>query len=127
MNERQIQLEIFAAVGALPNVRIFRNNVGMGFVGAVQYEHHGIITLGNARRIRFGLHPGSADLIGWTTKLITQEMIGQRIAQFLSIETKAPNGRATDDQQNWRDQVYMAGGIACIVKSADEAVKTIQQ
>ena len=121
MNEHAIQLDIYSRLGSRPDVRLFRNNVGQGYVGRVDYDHHGVITLINARRIRFGLHPGSGDLIGWRSITITPEMVGRRVAVFVSIETKSSTGRPTGEQTNWRDQIISAGGTAGIVRSAAEA------
>lgn len=125
MIEKTIQADIFRRLGSLPNIRIFRNNVGVGFQGRVIHEDAGIITLSGARRIRFGLHTGSGDLIGWKSTLITTDMVGKKIAQIVSIETKTKTGRPTDEQTNWRDQIISAGGIAGIVRSTDEAIELI--
>ena len=39
---------------------------------------------------------------------------------FTSIEVKTPKGRPSAKQLNWQHQVNTAGGIARIIRSADE-------
>ena len=89
--------------------RLFRNNVG---------------TLRdiNGRPVQFGLCTGSADLIGWTSRTITPEMVGSTVAVFTSIEVKTPTGRVRPEQQAWMDAVAAAGGIAGIARSVGEAM-----
>ncbi|MNC58682.1 hypothetical protein D3C75_1084300 [compost metagenome] len=56
---------------------------------------------------------GASDLPGWTTVEVTPEMVGQRIAVFTAIETKASDGgNKRDGQVNFCDQVIAAGGIS---------------
>lgn len=66
------------------------------------------------------------DLCGWESRLITEDMIGQRVAIFTSLEAKEGTGRMSPDQKNWRDQVLAAGGIAAEVRSVDEAERLIR-
>ena len=67
--------------------------------------------------MQFGLCKGSADLIGWTSRTITEEMVGQQVAVFTSIEVKTPTGRVRPEQQQWLDAVAKAGGIAAVARS----------
>lgn len=74
------------------------------------------------RLISYGLAPGnkaiaSSDFIGWKTVTITSDMVGHKIAQFFSIETKAPGKKPTPAQQNWLDIVNKAGGIGQAIES----------
>lgn len=95
--------------------RLFRNNVG-----ALRDAQSG-------RLVRFGLQPGSGDLIGWRTVTIGPEHLGQQLAQFVSVEVKAPGQarRARPEQLAWQQQVQAAGGLACIVDSEDQAVECV--
>ena len=115
MTERQVQTQIMKQCGSLPHVRLFRNSVGVGWVG----RHP------NLTKITFGLTPGSADLIGWRRVAITREMVGQDIAQFVSIEVKRPGGRVDPKQINWRNQVERMGGLAIITHIAEEALSEL--
>lgn len=109
--------------------RLFRNQTGTGWQGksyrvAANGEIHklmkGDVIVKAARYIKFGLTVGSHDMIGWRPLLITQEMVGQTIAQFTSMEVKTEDLKATPEQITWRDNVNEAGGHAKIVYSVDE-------
>jgi len=106
-SEQQIQQQIRIACGT-GDTRLFRNNTGT-------------LKDANGRPVQFGLCKGSADLIGWTTRTVTQEMVGQRIAVFTSIEVKTPTGRLRPEQQQWLDAVQAAGGIAGVARSVEDA------
>ena len=96
-------------------VRLFRNNVGA------------LRDAATGRLVRFGLAPGSSDLIGWKTVTIGPEHLGQQLAQFVSLEIKAP-GRlrsARPDQLIWRDRVIAAGGLALIADSEQSALTAL--
>ena len=107
-SEQTIQqhIRLSCSTGA---TRLFRNNTG---------------TLRdiNGRPVTFGLCKGSADLIGWTTRTITPEMVGQQVAVFTSIEVKTPTGRIRPEQQQWLNAVQAAGGIAGVARSVGEAM-----
>ena len=66
--------------------------------------------------MQFGLAKGSADIVGWTTKTITEDDVGKSYAIFTSIEVKTPTGRLTGLQQNWLHTVQTAGGFAGVAK-----------
>ena len=106
-SEQQIQQHIRLRCSTGP-VRLFRNNTG------TLRDQHG-------RPVTFGLAKGSADLIGWTTRTITPDMVGQRVAVFTSIEVKTPTGRVAPEQQQWLQAVQAAGGIAGIARSVEDA------
>ena len=107
-SEQTIQQHIRLAC-SIGTCRLFRNNTG---------------TLRdiNGRPVSFGLCKGSADLIGWTTRTVTQDMVGQQIAVFTSIEVKAATGRIRPEQQQWLNAVQAAGGIAGVARSVGEAM-----
>jgi hypothetical protein len=107
LTEQQIQQQIRLALSRGP-VRLHRNNTG------TLRDQHG-------RPVTFGLAKGSADLIGWTTRTITPDMVGQRIAVFTSIEVKTHTGRVSPEQRQWLEAVQAAGGIAGVARSVDDA------
>jgi hypothetical protein len=121
MTESQIQAEILRELGSRTDVRLFRNNCGVGWSGQLVSRIGGRVTLANARPIRYGLTPGSADLIGWQHITVTADMVGRKLAVFTSIEVKAAHGRLTPEQDNWRRVVSSAGGAAGVARSVAEA------
>lgn len=107
MSEIGEQSRIMLALGGTIHIRVFRNNVGLA-------------KFPNGSVVKYGLATGSADLIGWRSVTITQEMVGKTVAVFLSVECKAPKGRLTDKQTAWMEAVNKAGGIAVVAKSVDD-------
>lgn len=105
----------------LPKVRLalsklgiinFRNNIGLAWQGPAKDQP-----------VRYGLGTGTSDLIGWRSIEITQDMVGQKIAQFVAVECKRPSGgRITPEQQNFLDRVQEAGGLSGIARSEDDVV-----
>ena len=76
---------------------------------------------------RYGLQPGSGDMIGWTEIIISPEMVGKRIAVFTSIEIKTKNDRMSDKQKKWFLAVKRSGGIAKIHKERNDETIEIQE
>lgn len=111
-----------------PGARLFRNNVGSAWAGPgfnlkagqVYRAQGGERVITQPRPVEFGLVKGSGDGIGWHTMAITPDMVGRRVAVFVSIETKAKNGRVRPEQLNWLQQVQASGGIALIINDADQ-------
>lgn len=121
-------------------VSIFRNNVGTGWVGEtfkiakptililngkpVQITT-GDLIIKNPRPLRAGLHEGSSDLIGWKTVEITPEMIGKKVAIFVSIEGKTDFGRISNTQAIWLQNVKNAGGIGYVCRNMEAVEKCL--
>lgn len=125
MTEREIQSHIFAALGKRDDVRLFRNVCAAGYVGQFVERSGPLTVLRHASRSIFGLHPGSADLIGWQSVIVTPDMVGKPLAVFLSLEVKKPGGRIALDQDNWRRIVDQYGGKAGVVESVEAAEKVV--
>ena len=106
-SEQTIQQHIRLACSS-GNCRLFRNNTGT-------------LKDANGRPVQFGLCKGSADLIGWTTRTVTQDMVGTQVAVFTSIEVKTPTGRLRPEQRQWLDAVQAAGGVAGVARSVADA------
>lgn len=121
--ESSIQKDVLLELGSRKGVRLFRNNVGRGYQGNIAKKQGTTILLMFFRVIRFGLFKGSHDLIGWREVVITPDMVGKKIAQFFSVETKTETGKMSKFQKVWRDNVNAAGGLAVTVRSKDEATK----
>ena len=108
---------------------LFRNNTGGLFAGKTTKNPDGSITIHNPVRVAYGVglwrrknkkspfRPvGGGDDIGWTNKIVTQEMVGQPVAIFTSIEHKTKNVVETKDQKDWKELVLACGGIARVVR-----------
>lgn len=82
------------------------------------------LTLDGKRKVRAGLLvPGSHDLIGFDEIVITQSMVGKKIAQFVSLEVKTDDGYPSKDQKHFRDEIIRRGGKSGIARSAEDARK----
>lgn len=114
-SEQAVQAEV-RLEAARKGMRLFRNNVG------ALKDIRGV-------PVRYGLANDSkelneviksADLIGWRPIIVTQELLGQRIAQFVSVECKDPNWKYKGDahekaQLAWAQLVISGGGEAKFV------------
>ncbi len=109
-DERRIQSDIQLAAGSGP-ARLWRNNTG---------------ALRDARGqlVRYGLCPGSSDLIGYRSVVITEDMVGQRLAVFAAVEVK-DRGRATEQQEAFINLIQQAGGLAGVARSVPEALSIL--
>ena len=103
--ESTVLASVRFALNRRADCRVHRNNVG-----ALQDK--------TGRWVQYGLAVGSSDLIGWTVR--------NGVAVFTSIEVKAARGRLTPEQANWLRVVQDAGGVAGMVRSADEAVALVE-
>jgi hypothetical protein len=125
MNESNITKLILMHLPKFVKTRLFRNNTGTGWVGKSRTK--GSITyIENARPLKAGLCTGSSDLIGWTEKKVTPDMVGKNIAIFTALEIKTPRGKPTKEQLNFIKQIKNSGGIAGVARNEDEALKIIQ-
>lgn len=105
-SESEIQREIMIA-GNREGMRLFRNNFA-------KLKHNG-------RWLSFGIPgPGGSDLIGWKAITITEDMVGETVAVFASVEVKTPKGRVAEKQRLWLNLVRSFGGIGIIARSAED-------
>lgn len=100
---------------------LWRNNVGAFKTDGGTFVRCGLAN--DSKQLNETIKSG--DLIGWETVIITEAMVGSRIAQFVSIECKELGwefGRAGKDteqgkrehaQKRWLEMVIAAGGKAC--------------
>ena len=102
--ESVLQSQIRRALGIVPGLCLWRNTTGH----TVEFDARG-----QARHIRYGLAPGSADLVGLLD------------GRFIALEVKTATGRVSADQETWLECVRCNGGFAAIVRSVDEAVAAI--
>lgn len=105
MKESEIQDAVRLALGRERGVLLWRNSVGTA-------EHW---TGTGVQRVRYGLAPGSADLVGLVD------------GRFFALEIKAPGGRVAPEQEQWLALVRRNGGFAAVVRSADEARACVER
>jgi hypothetical protein len=124
LSESQIQNRILLECGR-GDTRLFRQNVGQGWVGRLVRRQAGTVELAAARPLHAGLCDGSSDLIGWRTVEVTPDMVGQRLAVFAAIEVKSATGRPTPEQTAFLAAVRDAGGVACVARSVEDAQRAL--
>jgi hypothetical protein len=90
------------------DIRLFRNNVGLAMTP-------------DGSPIRYGLCTGSSDLVGWKTVIITPDMVGKKLAQFVAIEVKTTT-KLSPEQAKFLEQVNKMGGIGKVLYSEDEQI-----
>lgn len=119
--------------------RLFRLNTGLAWMSnlgpaGVQRLSDGSVLIQAARPVALGLGMpngkplnGASDLQGWTSIVITPEMVGCTVAVYTAIEAKeSDGGRKSGDQLNFIDRIHLDGGIAGFACSAEEAVAIVQ-
>lgn len=113
--EAEIQGDIMVALGALPDVRVFRNAVGAVNVYVPE--------TGKSQYVTFGLAPGSSDLVC----MLCVEHAGRGIARWVCLEVKRPGERPTPEQARWAAAVRRVGAFAACVCSVEEALAAVQR
>ena len=99
MDEGATQDAIRLALSDVPDLVIWRNNTGVA-------THRG-------QHVRYGLAPGSADLIGVLA------------GRFVALEVKTATGRVAVEQTQWLALVRRYGGFAAVVRSPEDALAAI--
>jgi ribosomal protein S19 len=103
---------------AQKGVRLWRNNVGVLPNEMGQPVRYGLAN--DSQKLNKVVKSG--DLIGWRPVTIAPEMIGHRIAQFVSRECKKPSWKYSGNehetaQLRWAQALNADGGDACFVTS----------
>lgn len=101
LKEKDIQSAHLEKLNYYPNIKMWRNNVGVFKV--------------DKRYIRTGLCVGSADLIGFESKVVTQDMLGKRVAIFRADEIKRPGQEPKEHQQEWLEMCAKLGAIVNVI------------
>jgi hypothetical protein len=136
MKESNVLRSAWLAVASV-GATMFRINTGKAWLsgGGEPYRlKDGSVVVPNARPIALGFADpkgdpieGTSDLGGWTTIVVTPEMVGQKVAVFTVIETKeSGGGRKRTAQKNFIARVIAAGGIGGFASSAEAAVEIIK-
>jgi hypothetical protein len=129
-SEAQVQRDLWRELAGVST--LFRSNSGKGFLSnmgpsGVQWHTDGSVTIQAARPVGLGLAltsgdtvPGLTDLTGYTTVVITPEMVGRKVAVFTGMEVKrSKGGERKKHQVNYAMNVANAGGIAGFANSVE--------
>lgn len=104
MTEMQIQDAVRLELGNVkkyPELTIWRNNVG-------------VLQDANGRHVRYGLAPGSSDLIGIFA------------GRFIAAEIKTPTGKESEEQRRFGALVEKKGGAYAVLRSVEDAQEWIE-
>jgi hypothetical protein len=118
-SESNIQARVRLA--AVPKKwRLWRNQRGAGKMDSGNFIRYGLAN--DSKTIGDKLKSG--DLIGWRPVIITPDMVGKVLAQFVSVECKAENwtppppntkDEAAAAQYRWAELVNRDGGYAVFI------------
>jgi len=122
--ERDAQHAILLHFGALPWVRIWRQNTGKAYgysivAGAIGQMKNGNFRAGydllkHAQLTTYGT-PGSADIQG-----LLGPRTGSNGGRFLAIEVKGAQGVQSDEQIAWQAMIEAKGGIYILAKTVED-------
>jgi hypothetical protein len=124
-SEALIQQQVRIAVSR-KGWRVWRNNVGAGTLQNGSHVRWGLANESSAQNAQIK----SSDLIGIRPVVITQDMVGTTIGQFISLEVKRASWHYTGTprevaQKRWIDLIRSLGGVAgfcCDADAIDSAV-----
>ena len=74
------------------------------------------------RWVTYGLCVGSSDIIGIKPVVVTHDMVGKTIGQFVAIEVKRRGKKATPEQLRFLDAIKSRGGLASIATEDEHGV-----
>lgn len=123
MKEQGIQNQILIAMGQAGTYGL-RVNSG-NFWGGEILSHDGkMLLLKNPTKIQ-GAPAGTSDIIGCKTVLITPQMVGKNIGQFVCFEVKVPGQNAKKHQENYLMMMRSRGAITGVVRSSEDVIKIL--
>jgi hypothetical protein len=95
--------------------------------GSTLYRNRrGMVRLPLGGMFPYGLGPnGFPDNVGYTTRVITPDMVGRRVAIFTAIEAKV-DGPADPHQQECIERIRADGGIAGTAHNGEEAMEIVK-
>lgn len=105
--------------GARPDLRLWRNETAVAWVGKRRGHTEGgdVVLFQGAKRILAGLCVGSADLIG------IKQVEGRGI--FVALEVKTGGTRTEDKQKKFLKIIELLGGITGVVRSVEDVDKLL--
>jgi hypothetical protein len=126
MSEADLMRRLQARASQL-GARLFRQQVGMAWVGRVEKGYPGRrvalgpgdVVIRNARPFHAGV-VGMSDLGGWSPVVVTADMLGQTVAVYTQVEVKTEKGTPSREQLAWIEAVAKAGGRAGIARCDED-------
>lgn len=131
--EALLERQVLRVLGADRDLALFRNECGEGHHVRASHRILSMLrSLGlyaeareaeeifSTSRVHFGLHNGSADLIG----VLGGEAGGGR---FVSFELKSDRGELSEDQVRWLARMRELGALAEVVRSPGQAALLIER
>lgn len=112
---REVQNPALVAVGARPDVLVWRQQSGL----FRSYDNPD-------RVVRVGT-PGMADSMMVVAVTITPEMVGKTVGVAVAPEFKTTKGSLSEKQGLWRTAFEKRGGIFAVVRSAAEMVGLVER
>ncbi len=117
ISERNILARTLLDSAKIEGCILWRNHVGRGFMGTIVRRFRSavgkFITLKDYRETKFGLCPGSFDLIGMFR------------GRFLAVECKRPGHKLTEAQSHFETIVKVNGGIAIVVDGYNQLAEKL--
>jgi len=124
MRESDIQSQILIALSEHGHYCL-RVNSGTFWGGEVLSHDGAMLLLKHPTRI-MGAPPGTADIIGCVTRVITPDMAGQTVAIFAACEVKRPGEKPEKHQERYLELMRSRGAIAGVVRSTGEALALME-
>lgn len=109
--------ETLIELGKKASAFFFRNEVGAGWFFPPWEK---VFNPEDKRYLVYGLAPDTPDIVGFQSIVITQEMVGQRIAQFTGYEIKTGDAVQTAGQKNFQKVLETAGGVYKVIRSVGD-------
>jgi hypothetical protein len=125
--EQALSRDVRRVLGARTDLVLHTNPVGAGYAGSVAHalgelrlsaaDRAAIRRTLNEHRIRWGLCPGSSDLIA---------IVAPR-GRLAAVELKSERGRLRPEQEAWLARMRALGAVAGEVRSVEEAETMIAE
>lgn len=119
MSESQLLADILLA-HSRGNVRLLRTNSGVAWAGKIISQDHHRLVLSPYHAVKL-CPEGTSDVCGAVSEIVTETMVGQRIALAVGLELKVGRRQATAQQVAFGATLVRLGGRWGIARSVDDA------
>lgn len=124
MPEKEIQNSILLTFGRMPEMRLWRVNVGMGY--GYYIIQKAVQILKNAGIKAFLKHFKTISPIRYGQKGAADIQGIIKGGRFLAIEVKTATGRQSPEQKSWQKMIEMYGGIYILARSIEDVQTRLQ-